>query len=52
MLAQLDRIEESVSRIHVPAAFGDLFYGLRGHICFVRNILMSQQAGGPSPPGR
>jgi hypothetical protein len=52
VLAQLDRIEESVSRIHVPAAFGDLFYGLRGHICFVRNILLSQQAGGPSPSGR
>lgn len=42
VLRQLDHIEESVSRINVPASFGDLFYGLRGHICFVRNLMLSQ----------
>jgi len=41
ILEQLDHIERSVSRIFVPASFGDLFYGLRGHICFVRNALES-----------
>lgn len=45
LLKHLDYIEASVSRINVPAAFGDLFYGLRGHICFVRNLLLSQGTG-------
>lgn len=39
LLAQLDEIEQSVNRITVPAKFGDLFYGLRGHIEFVRRKL-------------
>lgn len=43
LLRHLDMIEKSVSKIVVPAAFGDLFYGLRGHIVFVRNVLLSQQ---------
>jgi hypothetical protein len=43
LLRHLDHIEDSVSKINVPAAFGDLFYGLRGHICFVRNILLTQR---------
>jgi hypothetical protein len=51
LLKRLDRIEDSVSRITVPAAFGDLFYGLRGHICFVRNLLLSQRAPGSHGPG-
>ncbi len=47
LLRHLDMIESSVSKIVVPAAFGDLFYGLRGHIVFVRNLLLSQrQAAG------
>ena len=37
---RLDHIESSVNRIVVPAAFGDLFYGLRGHIRFVREGLL------------
>lgn len=42
LLKHLDHIENTVSKIVVPASFGDLFYGLRGHICFVRNTLLSQ----------
>ncbi len=42
LLRHLDHIESTVSKIVVPAAFGDLFYGLRGHICFVRNTLLLQ----------
>ncbi|MES2125666.1 MAG: TAXI family TRAP transporter solute-binding subunit [Pseudomonadota bacterium] len=44
LLRHLDQIEEMASKIVVPAAFGDLFYGLRGHICFVRNTLLAQPA--------
>jgi len=33
---RLDNIEESVNRMKVPASFADQFYGLRGHITFVR----------------
>jgi TRAP-type uncharacterized transport system substrate-binding protein len=47
LLRHLDHIEDSVSKIVVPAAFGDLFYGLRGHICFVRNTLLSQRSAVP-----
>jgi hypothetical protein len=36
LLRQLDHIEAAVNRIVVPASFGDLFYGLRGHIDMVR----------------
>lgn len=48
LLKHLDHIETSVSKIVVPASFGDLFYGLRGHICFVRNILLAQRTVTPS----
>jgi hypothetical protein len=41
LLRQLDHIETAVNRIAIPAAFGDLFYALRGHIGFVRNNLTS-----------
>ena len=44
LLHQLDHIENSVNRIVVPASFGDLFYGLRGHVTLVRNSLLAQQA--------
>lgn len=43
-LQQLDRIEEAVNRIVVPAAFGDLLYELRLHINFVRGNLLSKHA--------
>lgn len=36
---ELDRLEAAVQRIDVPASFGDLFYGLRGHIGAVRQRL-------------
>lgn len=39
LLGQLDDIEAAVQRIEVPAAFGDLFYDLRGHIAAVRQRL-------------
>jgi TRAP-type uncharacterized transport system substrate-binding protein len=47
LLKHLDHIESTVSKIIVPASFGDLFYGLRGHICFVRNTLLSQRSVSP-----
>lgn len=43
LLARLDHIEAAVNRIAVPASFGDLFYGLRGHIGFVRLNLTAGQ---------
>jgi NMT1-like family len=36
---RLDRIEEQVNRMKVPASFADQFYVLRGHIDFVRGRL-------------
>ena len=48
LLRQLDYIENTVSKIKVPASFGDLFYGLRGHISFVRDRLLSEAAVLPS----
>jgi TRAP-type uncharacterized transport system substrate-binding protein len=42
LLRQLARIESSVSKIPVPARFGNLFYGLREHIHFVRSLLRSK----------
>jgi hypothetical protein len=47
LLRRLDQIESSVSKIVVPSKFGDLVYGLRGHIDFVRHRLFSQQPGIP-----
>ncbi|HSH72924.1 MAG TPA: TAXI family TRAP transporter solute-binding subunit [Methylophilaceae bacterium] len=41
LLHQLDHIENTVNKIKIPASFGDLFYGLRGHISFVRDRLMA-----------
>ena len=42
LLRHLDHIEHAVNKIVVPASFGDLFYGLRGHISFVRESLLTQ----------
>jgi hypothetical protein len=39
LLRRLDGIEETVNRLRVPASFADQFYGLRGHIAFVRERL-------------
>jgi TRAP-type uncharacterized transport system substrate-binding protein len=43
IMGNLDQMEENLNKIKIPAAFGDLFYGLRGHINFVRNRLMADQ---------
>jgi TRAP-type uncharacterized transport system substrate-binding protein len=51
ILRHLDHIENSVNKIVVPAAFGDLFYGLRGHIRFVREGLLSPNAIAPVDSG-
>jgi len=39
LLARLDAIEVAVKTMKVPASFADQFYGLRGHIDFVRSRL-------------
>ena len=44
LLQRLAEIEASVNRIVVPASFGDLFYGLRGHVNFVRGSLTGEPA--------
>jgi TRAP-type uncharacterized transport system substrate-binding protein len=49
LLRRLDHIENSVSKIVVPPKFGDLLYGLRGHISFVRSSLLSLKT--ETPPG-
>jgi len=38
-LKRLDDIETAVNKMKVPASFADQFYGLRGHINFVRQRL-------------
>jgi len=50
LLARLDEIESAVNRITVPAAFGDIFYGLRGHIDFVRQNLQARRDDAASVP--
>lgn len=50
LLQRLDEIETAVNHIAVPAAFGDIFYGLRGHIGFVRRSLLGQEAAAPRAP--
>lgn len=51
LLKKLDDIEANVNRIVVPASFGDLFYGLRGHVTFVRNSLLGRTAPAADEPG-
>lgn len=41
MHKRLDEIEKVVKRMKVPASFADQFYGLRGHIDYVREKLAS-----------
>jgi len=40
LLSRLDEIELAVNKMKVPASFADQFYGLRGHIGFVRSRIM------------
>jgi hypothetical protein len=49
LLHLLDQLEGKASKIVVPAAFGDLFYALRGHIGFVRERLQRGHYGSPAP---
>jgi TRAP-type uncharacterized transport system substrate-binding protein len=49
LLSQLEHIESSVNKIKIPASFGDMFYGLRGHINFVRNRLLAEEEAEPQP---
>jgi len=42
LLNRLDEIESAVNRMKIPASFADLFYDLRGHINFVRNMLSEE----------
>ena len=44
LVRHLDHIESAVVKIEVPPAFGDLFYGLRGHISAVRESLLADPA--------
>lgn len=43
LLERLEHIENAVNNMTVPAYFGDQFYGLRGHIDYVRQ--MAEQSG-------
>ena len=44
LLRRLEHIDATVSKVVVPAAFGDLLYELRGHIDFVRSRLLADVA--------
>ena len=37
LLGRLDRVEEEVNKMKLPASFADQFYVLRGNIRFVRD---------------
>ena len=41
---EFDRIEEAVNKMRVRASFADQFYGLRGHIDYVRQIVIKKSA--------
>ncbi|MES2499942.1 MAG: TAXI family TRAP transporter solute-binding subunit [Pseudomonadota bacterium] len=43
IMDNLDKLEAKLSKIKIPAAFADMFYGLRGHINFVRTRLLADQ---------
>jgi len=42
LLGRLDEIEDAVNKMKVPASFADQFYGLRGHIDFVRQMMSNK----------
>jgi hypothetical protein len=48
LLHRLEHIEKAVNKMRVPASFGDTFFGLRGHIDYVRE-LASRQAPEKKP---
>jgi TRAP-type uncharacterized transport system substrate-binding protein len=48
LLQRLEHIGNAVNKMSVPAYFGDQFYGLRGHIDYVRELAArGPQAGRP-----
>jgi hypothetical protein len=49
LLERLDEIEHAVNRMKVPTFYADLFYGLRCHIVFVRDLCVRRV--GSSGPG-
>jgi TRAP-type uncharacterized transport system substrate-binding protein len=51
LMRHLDHIERAVVKIEVPPAYGDLFYGLRGHIASVRASLRAVHLAAPEAPG-
>jgi TRAP-type uncharacterized transport system substrate-binding protein len=50
LLRHLEVIERAVVKIEVPPAYGDLFYGLRGHIASVRESLRAGRLSAESEP--
>lgn len=40
---RFDRIEDGVNRMKIPGSFADRFYGLRGHIDYVRALIARKQ---------
>lgn len=43
IIEKLDHLEEKLSKIKIPPAYADVFYGLRGHINFVRTRLLAEK---------
>lgn len=43
IMNKLEQLEARLSKVKIPAAFADMFYGLRGHINFVRTRLIVEQ---------
>jgi len=41
LVGRLDRIEQTVNNMKIPASFADQFYSLRSHVAIVRTRLMS-----------
>jgi len=50
LMTRLDHIESTVEQIKVAASYADQFYGLRGHISFVRSGLNATAS--PTPKGQ
>jgi hypothetical protein len=50
-IAELDRIEQEIAKVHVPLSYADQLYALRVHLELVREKLNAVRArGGPDTP--
>lgn len=50
-IAELDRIEQEIAKVHVPLSYADQLYALRVHLELVREKLDAARArGGPDAP--